>query len=143
MLLMVSLFLILLYTDSWLVISSISPSLVWILHILFIWLVSSCSLLILFIMLLFFVSFSISRARSSMAFISHYSLLLSYAPMLMQTGLGIPLTVALPHVIASYWVPLLSLGVARNSLLFLAPVLKVSTVLLPMPPLNSSGFVSS
>ena len=56
---------------------------------------------------------------------------------------GIPLTVALPHVITSYWVPLLSLGVARNNLLFLTPVLKVSTVLLSMPPLNSSGFVGS
>uniref|UniRef100_A0A2N9HY75 Reverse transcriptase Ty1/copia-type domain-containing protein n=1 Tax=Fagus sylvatica TaxID=28930 RepID=A0A2N9HY75_FAGSY len=68
---------------------------------------------------------------------------LSCAPMLMQTGLEIPLIVALPQVTASYWVPLLSLGVARNSLLLLVPVLKLSTVLSPMPPQNSSGFAGS
>uniref|UniRef100_A0A2N9IUD6 Reverse transcriptase Ty1/copia-type domain-containing protein n=1 Tax=Fagus sylvatica TaxID=28930 RepID=A0A2N9IUD6_FAGSY len=58
-------------------------------------------------------------------------------------GLEIPLIVALPQVTASYWVPLLSLGVARNSPLLLVPILKLSTVLSPMPPQNSSGFVSS
>jgi hypothetical protein len=78
-----------------------------------------------------------------MVFTSQHSLPLSCAPMLMQTGLEIPLIVALPQVTASYWVPLLSLGVARNSPLLLVPVLKLSTVLSPMPPQNSSGFVGS
>uniref|UniRef100_A0A2N9GUB1 Reverse transcriptase Ty1/copia-type domain-containing protein n=1 Tax=Fagus sylvatica TaxID=28930 RepID=A0A2N9GUB1_FAGSY len=78
-----------------------------------------------------------SRGHSFMVFTSRHSLPLSCAPMLMQTGLEIPLIVALPQVIASYWVPLLSLSVARNSLLLLVPVLKLSTVLLPMPPRNS------
>uniref|UniRef100_A0A2N9H4Z4 Reverse transcriptase Ty1/copia-type domain-containing protein n=1 Tax=Fagus sylvatica TaxID=28930 RepID=A0A2N9H4Z4_FAGSY len=36
-----------------------------------------------------------------------------------STGLGIPLSVALPPVTTSYWIPLLSLGVARNSQLLL------------------------
>ena len=78
-----------------------------------------------------------------MVFTSWHSFRLSCAPMLMQTGLEIPLIVALPQVTASYWVPLLSFGVARNSLLLLVPVLKLSTVLSPMPPRNSSGFVGS
>jgi hypothetical protein len=143
MLLMVSLSLMLLYTDSWWAVSSISPSPVWTLHMLFIWLVSSCLLLAPFIMLKFFVSFSTSRARSFMAFTSLHSLPLSCAPMLMQTGLGIPLIVALPQVTASYWVSLLSLGITRNSLLLLVPVLKLSTKLLPMPLHNSSSFVGS
>jgi hypothetical protein len=104
----------LLYTDRWWAVSSISPSPVWTLYMLFIWLVSSCLLLTPLIMLQFFVSFGTSRTRSFMAFTSQHSLLLSCAPMLMQTGLGIPLIVALPPVITSYWVPLLSLGVARN-----------------------------
>uniref|UniRef100_A0A2N9FMK4 Reverse transcriptase Ty1/copia-type domain-containing protein n=1 Tax=Fagus sylvatica TaxID=28930 RepID=A0A2N9FMK4_FAGSY len=70
-----------------------------------------------------------------------HGLPLSCAPMLMQTGLEISLVVALPQVTASYWVPLLSLGVERNSLLLLVPILKLSTVLSPMPPQNSSSFV--
>ena len=78
-----------------------------------------------------------------MVFTSRHSLPLSCMPMMMQTGLEIPLIVALPQVTASYWVPLLSLGVARNSLLLLVLVLKLSTVLSPMPPRNSSGFVGS
>uniref|UniRef100_A0A2N9F0V1 Integrase catalytic domain-containing protein n=1 Tax=Fagus sylvatica TaxID=28930 RepID=A0A2N9F0V1_FAGSY len=69
--------------------------------------------------------------RSDLAYVVHL------------TGLEIPLIVALPQVTASYWVPLLSLGVARNSLLLLVPVLKLSTVLLPMPPQNSSSFAGS
>jgi hypothetical protein len=143
MLLMVSLPLMLFFTDNWWAVSSISPSLIRTLHMLFIWLVSACLLLAPLIMLQFFISFSTSRAHSFMAFTSQYSLLLSYAPMLMQTRLGIPLIIALPQVTASYWIPLLSLGVARNNLLLLVPVLKLSTVLLPMPPWNSSSFVGS
>jgi hypothetical protein len=84
----------LLYTDNWLAVSTISLSLVRILHMLFIWLVNSCLLLVPLIMLLFSISLVTSRARSSMAFSSQYSLLLSYMPMLMQTGQGIPLTVS-------------------------------------------------
>jgi hypothetical protein len=140
---MVSLSLMLLYTDSWWVVSSISPSPVRTLHMLFIWLVSSCQLLAPLIMLQFFISFGTSRACSFMAFTSQHNLPLSYAPMLMQTGLGIPLIVALPLVTASYWVPLLSFGVARNSLLLLVPILKLSTMLSPMPPQNSSDFIGS
>jgi hypothetical protein len=143
MLLMVSLSLKLLYTVSWLAVSSISPSPVRTLHMLFIWLVNLCLLLVPLIMLQFFISFNTSRARSSMAFTSQHSFPLNCVPMPMQTRLGIPLIVTLPHVIASYWVPLLSLGVARNSLLLLIPLLKLSTVLLSMPPQNSSGFVDS
>ena len=144
-LLMVSLSLMLLYTDSWWAVSStlLSLSLVWTLLILFIWLVSSCLLLVSLIMLQFFVFFGTSRERSFMVFTSQHSLPLSCTPMLMQTGLEIPLIVALPQVTASYWVPLLSLGVAKNNLLLLVPVLKLSTVLSPMPPQNSSGFVGS
>jgi hypothetical protein len=56
---------------------------------------------------------------------------------------GDPLIVALPQVTTSYWVPLLSLGVARNSPLLHVPVLKLSTVLSPMPPQNCYGFVGS
>jgi hypothetical protein len=78
-----------------------------------------------------------------MVFTSRCSFPLSCAPMLMQTGREIPLIIALPQVTASYWVPLLSLGVARNSLLLLVPILKLSTVLSLMPPRNSSGFVGS
>ena len=143
MLLMVSLSLKLLYTVSWLAVLSISSSPVWTLHMLFIWLVSSCLLFVPLIMLQFFVSFDTSKARSSMAFTYQHSFSLNCVPMPMQTGLGIPLIVTLPHLIASYWVPLLSLGVARNSLLLLIPPLKLITVLLPMPPRNSSGFVDS
>ncbi len=55
MLLMVSLSLMLLYTDSWWVVLSISPSLDRTLHMLFIWLVSSCLLLAPLIMLQFFI----------------------------------------------------------------------------------------
>ena len=61
----------------------------------------------------------------------------------MQTGLEIPLIVALPHVTASYWIPFLFLGVARNSSLLLVPVLKLSIMLSPMSPQNSFGFVGS
>uniref|UniRef100_A0A2N9HRD4 Reverse transcriptase Ty1/copia-type domain-containing protein n=1 Tax=Fagus sylvatica TaxID=28930 RepID=A0A2N9HRD4_FAGSY len=84
----------LLYTNNWLAVSTISLSLVRILHMLFIWLVNSCLLLVPLIMLLFSISLVTSRARSSMAFSSSYSLLLSCVPMLMQTGQGIPLTVS-------------------------------------------------
>ena len=84
----------LLYTDNWLAVSTISLSLIRILHMLFIWLVNSCLLLVPLIMLLFSISLVTSRARSSMAFSSQYSLLLSCVPMLMQTGLGILLTVS-------------------------------------------------
>jgi hypothetical protein len=78
-----------------------------------------------------------------MVFTSRHSLPLSCAPMLMQTGLEIPLIVVLSQVTASYWVPLLSLGVARNSLLLLVLVLKLSTILSPMPPRNSFDFIGS
>jgi hypothetical protein len=134
MLLMVSLSLMLLYTDSWWAVSSILPSLVRTLPMLFIWLVSSCLLLAPLIMLQFSVSFGTSRERFFIAFTSQHSLPLSCASMLMQTGLEITLIVALPLVTASYWVPLLSLGEARNSPLLLVLVLKLSTVLSPMPP---------
>ena len=140
-LLMVSLSLMLLYTDSWWAVPSILSSLVRTLHMLFIWLVSSFLLLASLIMLQFFVSFGTSRERSFLAFTSQHSLPLSCAPMLMQTGLGIALIIALPPITVSYWVPLLSLGVARNSPLLLVLVLKLSTTLSPMPPQNSSGFV--
>jgi hypothetical protein len=143
MLLMVSLSLMLLYIDSWWVVSSILPSPVRTLPMLFIWLVSSCLLLTPLIMLQFFVTFGTSRERSFIAFTSQHNLPLSYAPMLMQTGLRIPLIVALPPVTASYCIPFLSLGVARNNLLLLVPILKLSTVLSPMPPQNSSSFVVS
>ena len=63
--------------------------------------------------------------------------------MLMQIRLEIPLIVVLPQVTVSYWVPLLSLGVVRNSPLLHVPVLKLSTVLSPMPPQNCYGFVGS
>jgi hypothetical protein len=124
----------LLYTDSWWAVSSILPSLVRTLPMLFIWLVSSCLLLAPLIMLQFSVSFGTSRERFFIAFTSQHSLPLSCASMLMQTGLEITLIVALPLVTASYWVPLLSLGEARNSPLLLVLVLKLSTVLSPMPP---------
>ena len=133
-LLIVSLSLMLLYTDSWWAVSFILLLPVRTLLMLFIWLVSSCLLLTPLIMLQFFVFFSTSRERSFMVFISRHSLPLSCAPMLMQTGLEIPLIVALPQVTASYWVSFLSLGVARNSPLLLVPVLKLSTILSPMPP---------
>jgi hypothetical protein len=63
--------------------------------------------------------------------------------MLMQTGLGILLTVILLLIIVSYWAPLLYLGVVRNILLLFVPVLKLSIVLLPMLLLSFSGFVGS
>jgi hypothetical protein len=143
MLLMVSFSLMLLYTDSWWAVSSILPSLVRTLLMLFIWLANSCLLLAPLIMLQFFVFFGTSKAHSFMVFTSQHSLPLSCAPMLMQTGLEIPLIVTLPLVIASYRVPFLSLSITRNSLLLLVPVLKLSTVLSLMPPQNSSGFVGS
>ena len=142
-LLIVSLSLMLLYTDSWWAVSSILLSPVRTLFMLFIWLVNSCLLLAPLIMLQFFVSFGTSRERFFMVFTSQHSLPLSCVPMLMQTGLEIPLIIVLPLVTSSYWVPLLSLGVARNNPLLLVPILKLSTMLSPMPPRNSSSFVGS
>ena len=142
-LLIVSLSLMLLYTDNWWAVLSILLSPVRILLMLFIWLVSSCLLLAALIMLQFFVFFGTSRECSFIVFTFQFSLPLSCMPMLMQIRLKIPLIVTLPQVTASYWVPLLSLGIARNSPLLLVPVLKLSIVLSLMPPQNSSSFVGS
>uniref|UniRef100_A0A2N9GPK7 Reverse transcriptase Ty1/copia-type domain-containing protein n=1 Tax=Fagus sylvatica TaxID=28930 RepID=A0A2N9GPK7_FAGSY len=81
--------------------------------------ISSCLLLAPLIMLQFFVFFNTSRERSFMVFTSQHSLPLSCVPMLMQTRARDPID--------------------RRS----TTVLKLSTVLSPMPPQNSSSFVGS
>jgi hypothetical protein len=59
----------------------------------------------------------------------------------MLIGQEIPLIIIPPRVIVSYLVILSSLGIARNNLLLPALALKLSIVILLIPPLSSSGSV--
>jgi len=81
-----------------------------------------------------------SRGLYFKAFTFLHAPLLSSAVTLTPTGLVILPTVAPPRVIASYLAPLSFLGVVRSRLLLPDPVLRLSTVHLPILQLNLYGY---
>ena len=78
-----------------------------------------------------------------MVYIIPLDLLSSFMLIQMRTRLVIWLIDALSQVSVSYWVILLSHGVARRRMLFLVPILRLSIMPLPTPHASLSRFAGS